>query len=112
MDIFNGGYTGANMVANVSNAVQTTFASIAPIVALAVGIVFAFVLSKYLIGLFKEAGHTTKYDIASLHESEDGSHLVGTPLGDDDDYDAYKDNRSRYLSQDEISAQFPLMRKD
>ena len=92
MNLFNGGYTGANMVANVSNAVQTTLASIAPILEVAIGIVFAFVIIKYLIGIFKEAGKASglapntesidsvEYDISTLHESEDGTHLVGEPM--------------------------------
>ena len=56
MDLFTTGYVGTDLVANVATAVQTTLASIAPVLELVVGIILAFVLAKYLIGLFKHVG--------------------------------------------------------
>jgi hypothetical protein len=56
MDLFTTGYLGSDLVANVATAVQTTLASIAPVLELVVGISLAFVLAKYLIGLFKHVG--------------------------------------------------------
>jgi len=49
-------FTGsAFLAASVAN-VQTTLASVAPVIELVVGIILAFVLAKYLIGLFKHVG--------------------------------------------------------
>ena len=56
MDLFTTGYLGTDLVANVATAVQTTLASVAPVIELVVGIILAFVLAKYLIGLFKHVG--------------------------------------------------------
>jgi hypothetical protein len=56
MDLFTTGYTGADLVGNVATAVQTTLASIGPVIELVVGVILAFVLAKYLIGLFKHVG--------------------------------------------------------
>ena len=56
MNLFTTGYLGTDLVANVATAVQTTLASIAPVLELVVGIILAFVLAKYLIGLFKQVG--------------------------------------------------------
>lgn len=56
MDLFTTGYTAANLVGNVATAVQTTLASIGPVIELVVGVILAFVLAKYLIGLFKHVG--------------------------------------------------------
>jgi hypothetical protein len=56
MDLFTTGYLGSDLVANVATSVQTTLASIAPVLELVVGIILAFVLAKYLIGLFKHVG--------------------------------------------------------
>ena len=56
MDLFTTGYTGTDLVANVGTAVQTTLASIGPVIELVVGVILAFVLAKYLIGLFKHVG--------------------------------------------------------
>ena len=60
MDIFSTGYTSAMMTANVSDAVQTTFASIAPVLELVVGIILAFIVARFIIGLFKHTGRTSK----------------------------------------------------
>jgi len=57
MEIFQTtGNTASALLANVSTAVQTTFGDLAPIVALVVGIVLAFVVIRYVIGLFKQVG--------------------------------------------------------
>jgi hypothetical protein len=56
MDLFTTGYLGSDLVANVATAVQTTLASIGPVIELVVGVILAFVLAKYLIGLFKHVG--------------------------------------------------------
>ena len=48
------------MTANVSDAVQTTFASIAPVLELVVGIILAFIVARFIIGLFKHTGRTSK----------------------------------------------------
>jgi hypothetical protein len=50
------GFTGsAFLTASIAN-VQTTLASVAPVIELVVGIILALVLAKYLIGLFKHVG--------------------------------------------------------
>jgi ABC-type dipeptide/oligopeptide/nickel transport system permease subunit len=56
MNLFATGYLGSDLVANVATSVQTTLASMAPVIELVIGIVLAFVLAKYLIGLFKHVG--------------------------------------------------------
>jgi hypothetical protein len=56
MDIFSTGYTANQLVASVATGAQDTFASLAPILAVVVGLILAFVIAKYIIGLFKTAG--------------------------------------------------------
>jgi len=56
MDIFSTGYTATQLVASVATGAQETFASIAPILAVVVGLILAFVVARYIIGLFKTAG--------------------------------------------------------
>ena len=57
MEIFQAtGGTASALIAIVSTAVQTTFADLAPVIALVVGIVLAFVVARYVIGLFKHVG--------------------------------------------------------
>lgn len=58
MDLFTTGYLASDLVANVATAVQTTLASIGPVVELVVGIILAFVLARYLISLFRHVGKT------------------------------------------------------
>jgi hypothetical protein len=58
MDIFSTGYTSANLVANVSDAVQTTFASLGPVLEVVVGIILAFIVARYVISLFRHTGRT------------------------------------------------------
>lgn len=50
------GNTASALIASATTAVQTTFGDLAPIVALVVGIVLAFVVVRYIIGLFKQVG--------------------------------------------------------
>jgi hypothetical protein len=50
------GFTGASFLSASVVNVQTTLASVAPVIELVVGIILAFVLAKYLIGLFKHVG--------------------------------------------------------
>jgi len=59
MDIFSTGYTSTMLVGNVATAVQTTFASIAPIMEVVVGIVLAFIVARYVISLFKHTGRVS-----------------------------------------------------
>jgi hypothetical protein len=56
MDIFSTGYTASTLVASVAQGAQDTFASLGPILAVVVGLILAFVVAKYIIGLFKTAG--------------------------------------------------------
>ena len=56
MDIFSTAYPAATLVADASTAVQTTFASLAPILAVVIGLGLTFVVARYVIGLFKHAG--------------------------------------------------------
>ena len=59
MDIFSTGYTSTELVADVASGAQTTFASVAPVVAVVVGLILAFIVARYIIGLFKHAGRTS-----------------------------------------------------
>jgi hypothetical protein len=59
MDIFSTGYTSTQLLASVATGAQETFASIAPLVAVVVGLILAFVVARYIIGLFKHAGRTS-----------------------------------------------------
>jgi len=56
MNLFATGYLASDLVANVATATQTTLASVAPVIELVVGIILAFVLAKYLIGIFRSVG--------------------------------------------------------
>lgn len=56
MDIFSTGYTSTDMLASVGTAVQTTFASIGPVLVVVVGLILAFIVGRYVISLFKHAG--------------------------------------------------------
>jgi hypothetical protein len=60
MDIFSTGYTSANLIANVATSTQTTFASLGPVLEVVVGIILAFVVAKYLIGLFRHTGRASR----------------------------------------------------
>lgn len=56
MDIFSVAYTSTDMLASVGTAVQTTFASLGPVLVVVVGIILAFIVAKYVISLFKHTG--------------------------------------------------------
>jgi hypothetical protein len=57
MEIFQTtGGTASALIASVTTAVQDTFADLAPVIALVVGIVLAFIVARYVIGLFKHVG--------------------------------------------------------
>ena len=56
MDIFSTDYTSTDMLASVGTAVQTTFASLGPVLVVVVGIILAFIVAKYVISLFKHTG--------------------------------------------------------
>ena len=56
MNLFATGYLASDLVANVATATQTTIASVGPVIELVVGIILAFVLAKYLVGLFRHVG--------------------------------------------------------
>ena len=49
-------WTASALTGAVATSAQTTLASIAPVVELVVGIILAFVLAKYLIGIFRSVG--------------------------------------------------------
>ena len=50
------GFTATALLSAVSTNVQTTLASVGPVIELVVGVILAFVLAKYLIGIFKHVG--------------------------------------------------------
>jgi uncharacterized membrane-anchored protein YhcB (DUF1043 family) len=56
MDIFSVGYTSTMLIADVAEGAQATFASVAPILAVVVGLILTFVVARYIVGLFKTAG--------------------------------------------------------
>ena len=56
MDIFSTAYSATTLVADVSGAVQTTFASLAPVLAVVVVLILTFIVARYVISLFKHAG--------------------------------------------------------
>jgi hypothetical protein len=50
------GFTATALLSAVATNTQTTIASVGPVIELVVGVILAFVLAKYLIGLFKHVG--------------------------------------------------------
>ena len=68
------GGTAAALIASATTAVQDTFADLAPIIALVVGIVLAFVVARYIMGLFKHGGSgmggNMKSDLNMYHHSD------------------------------------------
>lgn len=56
MDIFSTGFTGTDLVAGVADSVQTTFASLSPVLFLIGGLILAFIVVRYIIGLVKSTG--------------------------------------------------------
>jgi hypothetical protein len=59
MDIFSVDFTATDLTGAVATATQTTFASLAPIMELVIGIVLAFIVARYVIGLFRHTGRAT-----------------------------------------------------
>jgi len=59
MDIFSVDFTASDLTAAVATNVQTTVASLAPVLELVVGIVLGFIVIRYVIGLFKHTGRTS-----------------------------------------------------
>jgi putative flippase GtrA len=67
------GGTATALIASATTAVQDTFADLAPIIALVVGMILAFILARYIMGLFKHAGSSTgnvKSDLNMYHHSD------------------------------------------
>jgi type II secretory pathway component PulF len=56
MDIFSTAYPATQLTSDVSSAVQTTFASLAPVLAVVVGLILTFIVARYVITLFRHAG--------------------------------------------------------
>jgi type II secretory pathway component PulF len=56
MDIFSTAYTASQLTADVATSVQTTFASLAPVLAVVVGLILTFIVARYVISLFRHAG--------------------------------------------------------
>ena len=50
------GFTATALMSAVATSTQTTLASVGPVIELVVGVILAFVLAKYLIGLFRSVG--------------------------------------------------------
>ena len=50
------GFTATALMSAVATNTQTTLASVGPVIELVVGVILAFVLAKYLIGLFRSVG--------------------------------------------------------
>lgn len=59
MDIFSTAYTSTMLVGNVATAVQTTFASLGPVIEVVVGIILAFIVARYVISLFRHTGRVS-----------------------------------------------------
>lgn len=53
------GWTATALIGAATTNVQTTLASIAPVIEVVIGIVLAFVLARYLVSLFKHVGKTS-----------------------------------------------------
>jgi len=88
MEIFQAtGGTASALIASVTTAVQTTFADLAPIIALVIGIILAFILARYIMGIFKLAGsdkgiHNIKSDLNMYHHSDAEMQAKGIdPMG-------------------------------
>ena len=59
MNIFSATYEASDLIASVATGAQTTFESVGPVVAVVVGLILAFIVARYVIGLFKTAGRTS-----------------------------------------------------
>jgi hypothetical protein len=51
------GFTATALLSAVATSTQTTLASVGPVIELVVGVILAFVLAKYLIGIFRGVGN-------------------------------------------------------
>jgi hypothetical protein len=60
MDIFSTGYSATTMLASVVSGAQATFASIGPIFTWVGGVLIAFIVARYVLGLLKHVGKVTK----------------------------------------------------
>lgn len=74
MNIFSTNLTASALLSAISANVQSTISAIGPVLELVVGIAFAFVLIKYLIGLFSGVGsasgdHHIRSDFNLYHYS-------------------------------------------
>jgi len=56
MDFFSSGYPASTLVANAASGAQTSIASLGPVIEVVAGIILAFIVVRYLIGLFKHVG--------------------------------------------------------
>ena len=56
MDFFTSSSTASSLVANVGGAAQTSIASLGPVIEVVAGIILAFIVVRYSIGLFKHVG--------------------------------------------------------
>jgi len=85
MDIFSTGLTGSAFLSAVSSNVQDVISSIGPIIELVVGVILAFILARYLIGLFSSVGsgeHHIKSDLNMYHHSDAEMRATGMdPMG-------------------------------
>jgi hypothetical protein len=88
MDLFSSGLTASALLSAISDNVQTTLSAIGPLIELAVGIIFAFVIARYLISLFRQAGttstgeHHIKSDLNMYHHSNLEMEAAGMdPMG-------------------------------
>ena len=88
MDIFQTtGGTATALIASATTAVQTTFADLAPVIALVIGMILAFILARYIMGLFKHAGsdkepHHIKSDLNYRHYGDEYMKAKGIdPMG-------------------------------
>ena len=50
------GFTATALLSAVATNTQTTIASVGPVIELVVGVILAFVLARYLVGLFRGVG--------------------------------------------------------
>ena len=88
MELFSSGLTASALLSAISANVQTTLSAIGPVIELVVGIVFGFVIARYLIGLFKQTGttatgeHHIKSDLNMYHHSNAEMEAIGMdPMG-------------------------------
>lgn len=75
------------LLTGISDVIKITFADLAPIVALIIGMILTFILARYIMGLFKHAGsstgqHNIKSDLNMYHYSDDYMKEKGiNPMG-------------------------------